>query len=36
MISRYSGGLNGEGVEVVLRRVGDEWFVTDLITRYVS
>ena len=36
MISRYSGGLNGEGVEVVLRKVGDEWFVTDLITRYVS
>jgi len=36
MISRYSGGLNGEGVDVVLRKVGDEWFVTDLITRYVS
>lgn len=36
MISRYSGGLNGEGVEVVLRKVGDEWFVTDLITRIVS
>ncbi|MCO5296998.1 MAG: PQQ-like beta-propeller repeat protein [Fimbriimonadaceae bacterium] len=36
MISRYSGGLNGEGVEVVLRKVGDEWYVTDLITRYVS
>ena len=36
MIRRYSGGLNGEGVEVVLRKVGDEWFVTDLITRYVS
>ncbi len=36
LISRYSGGLNGEGVEVVLRKVGDEWFVTDLITRFVS
>ncbi|MCC7435715.1 MAG: PQQ-binding-like beta-propeller repeat protein [Methanoregulaceae archaeon] len=36
MISRYSGGLNGEGVEVVLRKVGDEWFVIDLITRFVS
>jgi hypothetical protein len=36
MISRYSGGLNGEGVEVRLRKVGDEWFVTDLITRFVS
>jgi len=36
MISRYSGGLNGEGVDVVLRKVGDEWFVTDLITVYVS
>jgi hypothetical protein len=36
MISRYSGGLNGEGVEVVLRKVGDDWFVTDLIMRYVS
>jgi len=36
MISRYSGGLNGEGVEVVLRKVGDDWFVTDLITVYVS
>lgn len=36
MIRRYSGGLNGEGVEVVLRKVGEDWFVTDLITRYVS
>lgn len=36
MISRYSGGLNGEGVEVVLRKIGDEWFVIDLITRFVS
>lgn len=36
MISRYSGGLNGEGVEVVLKKVGDEWFVIDLITRFVS
>lgn len=36
LIRRYSGGLNGEGVEVVLRKVDDEWFVIDLITRYVS
>lgn len=36
MISRYSGGLNGEGVEVVLRKVGDDWFVTDLILQFVS
>jgi hypothetical protein len=36
MFSRYSGGLNGEGIEVRLVKVGDDWFVTDMVTRYVS
>lgn len=36
MISRYSGGLNGEGVYVKLKKVGDEWFVVDMQTRFVS
>jgi hypothetical protein len=35
-ISRYSGGLNGDGIEVVLKKIGDEWFVVDLLQRYVS
>jgi hypothetical protein len=26
VISRYSGGLNGDGMEVTLKKVGDEWF----------
>jgi hypothetical protein len=36
VISRYSGGLNGDGIEVTLTKVGDEWFATDLQMRYVS
>jgi outer membrane protein assembly factor BamB len=36
MISRYSGGLNGEGESVKLIKVGDDWFVTDIQMRYVS
>lgn len=36
IISRYSGGLNGDGTEVVLKKIGDEWFVVDMIGRYVS
>jgi hypothetical protein len=36
IISRYSGGLNGDGIEVDLKKVGDDWYVVDLIERYVS
>lgn len=36
VIRRYSGGLNGDGIEVSLRKFGDEWFVVDLQMRYVS
>lgn len=36
LISRYSGGLNGEGMAVKLKKVGDEWFVTSIQGRYVS
>lgn len=36
MITRYSGGLNGEGEEVKLIKVGDEWFVVEITMRYVS
>jgi len=36
MIRRYSGGLNGDGIEVTLRKIGDDWFVVELQTRYVS
>lgn len=36
LISRYSGGLNGEGVAVDLIKVGEEWFVVGLRTIYVS
>lgn len=36
IISRYSGGLNGEGMEVTLRKVGDDWFVVDMKMAYVS
>jgi hypothetical protein len=36
IISRYSGGLNGDGIEVTLKKIGDEWFVIDLQGRYVS
>lgn len=36
MISRYSGGLNGDGTEVWLKKIGDEWFVVDMRLRYVS
>jgi hypothetical protein len=35
-IRRYSGGLNGDGIEVRLKRIGDEWFVVDLRGLYVS
>lgn len=35
-ISRYSGGLNGEGLNVKLKKIGDEWFVIDIQMRYVS
>jgi len=36
MFSRYSGGLNGEGIEVRLVKVGEDWFVVDMVMRYVS
>jgi hypothetical protein len=36
LISRYSGGLNGDGIEVSLVKVGDEWLVTSMRMRYVS
>lgn len=36
IISRYSGGLNGDGTEVTLVKIGDEWFVVELQGRYVS
>jgi outer membrane protein assembly factor BamB len=36
LISRYSGGLNGDGIEVTLIKIGDEWFVVDLQMRYES
>lgn len=36
LISRYSGGLNGDGIAVTLIKVGQEWFVTDMQMMYVS
>lgn len=36
LISRYSGGLNGDGTQVWLKKIGDDWFVTDMKLRYVS
>ncbi|MGC4044549.1 MAG: PQQ-binding-like beta-propeller repeat protein [Armatimonas sp.] len=36
IISRYSGGLNGEGMEVFLQKIGDDWFVVDIQGRWVS
>jgi hypothetical protein len=36
VISRYSGGLNGDGIEVSLKKVGGDWFVVDTQMRYVS
>ncbi len=36
LIRRYSGGLNGDGIEVTLRKIGDEWFVIELQMRYIS
>lgn len=36
VISRYSGGLDGEGIEVTLKKFGNEWFVVDMVQRYVS
>lgn len=36
VIRRYSGGLNGDGIEVTLKKIGEEWFVVDLQMRYVS
>jgi hypothetical protein len=36
VIRRYSGGLNGDGTEVHLRKIGDEWFVVDMKLLYLS
>jgi hypothetical protein len=35
-ISRYSGGLNGDGFVVRLMKVGEEWFVIEMRLEYVS
>lgn len=36
LISRYSGGLNGDGTAVRLIKVGEDWLVVSLVTVYVS
>jgi len=36
IISRYSGGLDGDGYEATLKKIGDDWFVVDLVLRYQS
>lgn len=36
IFSRYSGGLNGEGTEVFLKKIDGEWFVVDWQGRWVS
>ena len=36
VIRRYTNGLNGDGMEATLKRIGDEWFVVDLQLRFVS
>jgi hypothetical protein len=33
---RGSGQLNGDGIEVTPRKIGDDWFVIDLTMQYVS
>lgn len=35
-IARYSGGLNGDGSNVKLVKVGDDWFVTEIQLMIVS
>jgi hypothetical protein len=36
MIRRYSGGLNGEGWDVDLVKIGNEWYVVSLKMKYIS
>ena len=36
LISRYSGGRNGDGNAVKLVKIGDEWFVVSIGIVYVS
>jgi hypothetical protein len=36
IINRYSGGLNAEGDEITLLKIGDEWFVIELVERWVA
>ncbi len=35
-ISRQSGGLNGDGYEVRLKKIGDDWFVVGMRMTYIS
>lgn len=36
IITRVSGGKNGEGVEVHLRKIDGEWFVVDMKLQWLS
>lgn len=36
VFSRYSGGLNGDGYRVKLRKFGDDWLVVEMTMAYVS
>jgi hypothetical protein len=36
LIRRYSGGLNGDGNVVTLKKIAGEWFVVDIQLAYVS
>ncbi len=36
LIQRYSGGLNGEGMNVKLKKIGDDWFVVEMTMAYIS
>jgi hypothetical protein len=35
-LRRYSGGLNGDGCEFTLKKIGDDWFVAEMELRYQS
>ena len=36
VITRASGGLNGDGWEIRLKKIGDEWFVVGMELKYLS
>jgi hypothetical protein len=36
MVARSAGGLNGDGCAATLKKIGDEWFVIELVMKYVS